>query len=277
MDSIISKIIEYYKNMAKVETISTHDLMPRDILSSEEIFSFYLGDADIIITDGVFVDLKKTSNIDIKEGFFSRKLKVNSKKFDLNVKNVMESLDALGINSEDYFIDYETDEYHAKFSNTKITATIININCKEIARVNYSNAISGEQTVDVRNIVEYDLENLFEIINGTTDFINIYDDKLKEEFEDYIEDAGTLENLYLFIERYFLDIEMHKENGRYILAYNTLLEAIIQNEYIRIKTGTYSDRYKENIDIINENYSDIIVNMIEKYKEQWWEILSWIL
>lgn len=267
MDNIISKIIEYYKNIASVEVITTHDLMPRDILSSEEIFSFYLGNSDIIITDGVFVDLKN-SNIDIKDGFFSRKLKVNSKKYDLNVKNVIESLDAFGINSENYFIEYETDEYHAKFSNTKITATIININCKEIARVNYSNAISGEQTVDVRNIVEYDLENLFEIINGKNDIVNIYDQKLKEEFENYIEDAGTLENLYLIIERYFLDIEMHKENGRYILAYNTLLEAIIQNEYIRIKTGTFSDKYKTNIEIINENYSDIIVNMIDKYKER---------
>ena len=59
---------------------------------------------------------------------------------------------------------------------------------------------------------------------------------------------------------------MHKQKARYILAYNTLLKAIIQNEYIRIKTGTFSDKYKENIESINANYKDIIGSLIEKYR-----------
>ena len=93
-----------------------------------------------------------------------------------------------------------------------------------------------------------------------------YENSLRAEYENYMEDDGTLENLYLIIERYFLDIQMHKEKYRYILAYNTLLKAIIQNEYIRIKTGTFSDKYKDNIESINLHYREIIGNLIEKYR-----------
>lgn len=267
MDKLIEKIIHYYKQMADTVLITNHEILPRDILSPEEIFEFYLGEADIFITEGKFFDLNKISNIDVKDGFFSHKLKVNAKNFKLNLKNVMESLEQFGINDTDYFIEYKTSEYNIKFSNSKIVATIVYINCKEIARISYSSAISGEQTVDIRNFVEYDLENLLELVDEGAKVQKIFHERLGEEFENYIEDAEVLENLYLIIDRYFLDIQMHQENERYILAYNTLLDAIIRNEYIRIKTGAFSDKYKSNIETISGYYRDIITNMVGKYKE----------
>ena len=268
MDSIISKLIEYYSKDKKCDVITVPEIMPRDILSAEEIFSYVFGDADIVITEGVYADLKKTSGMDISSGFFSRKLKVNAKNTDLNVKHIIESLEQIGITDENYFIKYDTEEYQARFSNSKIISTIVYVNCVELARINYSKAISGDQTIDVKNIIEYDISNLCDVILKINQAPNCYSERLKDEFENYIDDEETLENLYLFIDRYFLDIQMHKEKGRYIMAYNTLLEAIIQNEYIRIKTGTYSDKYKANIETINEYYHDIITNIVQKYKEQ---------
>ena len=134
-----------------------------------------------------------------------------------------------------------------------------------MASLNYSKAIKGEQTLDIRQIAEYNIDAIREIL-GQTDEEKHYENSLRAEYENYMEDDGTLENLYLIIERYFLDIQMHKEKYRYILAYNTLLKAIIQNEYIRIKTGTFSDKYKDNIESINLHYREIIGNLIEKYR-----------
>ena len=263
MNNIISKIIDYYKTYGQIKYISVPEIIPSDILSPEEIFENALGDSYVIATEGTYADL--FNNLTTNGKYFSQKLKIYAKEADLNVKDLIASLADLGLDDEKYYISYETREYQARFSNSMIVSTILIINCKEVASLNYSKAIKGEQTLDIRQIAEYNIDAIREIL-GQTDEEKHYENSLRDEYENYMEDDGTLENLYLIIERYFLDIDMHKENSRYILAYNTLLKAIIQNEYIRIKTGTFSDKYKDNIESINLHYKKIIGNLIEKYR-----------
>lgn len=263
MNNIISQIVDYYKKYGQIKYISVPEIIPSDILSAEEIFEYAFGDSHVIATEGTYADLYNNSNTNGK--YFSHKLKIYAKEGDLNVKDLIASLAKLGLDDEKYYISYETKEYQARFSNSLIVSTILIVNCKEVATINYSKAIKGEQTLNINQIAEYNIDAIREIL-GQTDEEKHYENSLHAEYENYMEDDGTLENLYLIIERYFLDIQMHKEKARYILAYNTLLKAIIQNEYIRIKTGTFSDKYKENIESINANYKDIIGSLIEKYR-----------
>ena len=263
MNNIISQIVDYYKKYGQIKYISVPEIIPSDILSAEEIFEYAFGDSHVIATEGTYADLFNNASTNGK--YFSQKLKIYAKEGDLNVKDLIASLGELGLDDEKYYISYETREYQARFSNSMIVSTILIINCKEVASLNYSKAIKGEQTLDIRQIAEYNIDAIREIL-GQTDEEKHYENSLRDEYENYMEDDGTLENLYLIIERYFLDIQMHKEKSRYILAYNTLLKAIIQNEYIRIKTGTFSDKYKDNIESINLHYREIIGNLIEKYR-----------
>ena len=263
MSNIISKITEFYQTYGPIKNINVSEIIPSDILSAEEIFEYSFGASKVIATDGRFADLYNTSNASGQ--YFSHKLKIYVKDAELNVKDLTASLSHLGLTDDKHFVTYETKEYQAKFSNSFIASTIVMVNCKEVACINYSKAIKGEQTLDIRQIVEYNIDSIKEILNEDQGE-KYFESSIRAEYENYIEDEGTLENLYLIIERYFLDIQMHREKGRYILAYNTLLKAIVQNEYIRIKTGTFSDKYKENIELINTYYREIIESLIDKYR-----------
>lgn len=263
----ISILKKFYMEKGAHELENGYEGQSKNTFSEEELFYLSKYKKLFTISGGNVLDFSKVSSTDYYDGTgFFNTIRVIAKGYELNIKDVMESLRLLGINQENNYIIFDTDEYLAKFSNSKVNSSTVIVDNKLVATIFYYESLFGKELEVIPTIIEYNIDNIEEI-NNSVELKSEFKAMLASEMENYLSDDSTLENSYLLIERFLLEIEMHIRASRFLLAYRSLLRASQEADAIKVKTGVNSEKYIDYMNRINELYKEIREELFRRNHE----------
>lgn len=258
---LVDKLNEFFKEEGLVNVKQDFIELNEDVLSYTELF-FHLDNPNSISGSSLRVVNVGDISFSIqgsKESISSIYRIIDKRINTLNFRDIYNSLGVLLGDMNKFLFTFNSGEYHDLFLGSKISYVNIYANGFLLVKCKYLQTLNDEHVENIPFIVEYNLRNIHYVLGDSNNDIASYSvDSLRDsELSRYVSIDNNIENEDLLFNSHFNESEIHYRDKRYVLAYISLIKANKDVQFIKAKTGIFSEKYISNMTKIRELNFDI--------------------